>query len=56
MAVTKTQEREMQQGKIVVWGGFTNSWEKKRREREKERYTYLNAEFQEQQEVMRKIC
>ena len=24
---------------MVVWGGFTNSWEK-------ERYTHLNAEFQ----------
>ena len=23
------QEKEMQQGKIVVWGGLTNSWEKK---------------------------
>ena len=44
------QEKEMQKGKVVVWGGLTNSWEKKRREAkgkgEKERYTYLNAEFQ----------
>ena len=35
---------------MVVWGGFTNSWEEKRREDkgkgEKERYTQLNAEFQ----------
>ena len=33
---------------MVVWGGHTNSWEKKRSERQKrkERYTYLNAEFQ----------
>ena len=33
---------------MVVWGGLTNSWEKKRskREGEKERYTHLNAEFQ----------
>ena len=29
---------------MVVWGGLTNSWEKKRSE--KERYTHLNAEFQ----------
>ena len=29
---------------MVVWGGLTNSCEKKRRE--KERYTHLNAEFQ----------
>ena len=42
------QEKEMQKGKMVVWGGFTNSWEKKRseRQRKKERYIYLNAEFQ----------
>ena len=23
-------EEEMQKGKIVVWGGLSNSWEKKR--------------------------
>ena len=38
------QEKEMQKGKMVVWGSLTNSWEKKRSE--KERYIYLNAEFQ----------
>ena len=27
------QEKEMQKGKMVVWGGLTNSWEKKRSER-----------------------
>ena len=33
---------------MAVWGGLTNSCEKKRneRQREKERYTHLNAEFQ----------
>ena len=33
---------------MAVWGGLTNSCEKKRSEqqRRKERYTYLNAEFQ----------
>ena len=33
---------------MVVLGGPTNSWEKKKTERqgEKERYTHLNAEFQ----------
>ena len=38
----------MQKGKMVVWGGFPNSWEKKRSEGkgEKERDTHLNAEFQ----------
>ena len=42
------QEKEMQKGKMVVWGGLTNSREKKRSKGkgEKERYTHLNAEFQ----------
>ena len=33
---------------MAVWGGLTNSWEKKRskRKEEKERYKHLNAEFQ----------
>ena len=31
---------------MAVWGGLTNSWEKKRRKGEKERYTHLNADFQ----------
>ena len=33
---------------MAVWGGLTNSCEKKGRKSkgEKERYTYLNAEFQ----------
>ena len=38
------QEKEMQKGKMVIWGGLTNSWEKKRSKRQ--RYTCLNAEFQ----------
>ena len=42
------QEKEMQEGKTVVWEGLTNSYEKKRSERQggKERYTHLNAELQ----------
>ena len=45
------QEKEMQKGKIVVWGGLTKRPEaEKRREGkgkgEKERYTHLIAEFQ----------
>ena len=37
----------MQKGKMVVWGGLTNSWKKEENGRgEKERYTHLNAEFQ----------
>ena len=27
------KEKEMQEGKVVVWGGFTNSWGKKGTER-----------------------
>ena len=34
----------MQKSNMVVWGGLTNSYEKKRSE--KERYKHLNAEFQ----------
>ena len=28
------QEKEMQKGKVAVWGGLTSSWEKKRSERQ----------------------
>ena len=34
----------MQNSKMAVWGGLTNSCEKKRSK--KQRYSYLNAEFQ----------
>ena len=35
-SVTKTipKKKEMQEGRVVVWGGFTNSSGKKRRERQ----------------------
>ena len=38
----------MQRSKMAVWGGLTNSCEKKRSEkqRRKEIYKHLNAEFQ----------
>ena len=38
----------MQKSKMAVWGGLTNSCEKKRSEKkgERERYKHLNAEFQ----------
>ena len=38
----------MQKRKMAVWGGLTNSYEKKRSESkgEKEKYKHLNAEFQ----------
>ena len=39
----------MQKGKMVVWGGLTNSWEKKRSEMQRRKryaFRHLNAEFQ----------
>ena len=38
----------MQKGKMAVWGSLTNSCEKKRREKQKRKrsYIHLNAEFQ----------
>ena len=40
--------KEKQKSKMAVWGGLTNSCEKKRGEtqRRKERYKHLSAEFQ----------
>ena len=40
--------KKMQKSKMAVWEGLTNSCEKKRSEkqRKKERYKHLNAEFQ----------
>ena len=40
--------KEMQKSKMAVWGGLTNSCEKKKSKSkgEKERYKHLNAEFQ----------
>ena len=31
------QEKEMQEDKMVGWGGLTNSWEKKRSERQRKK-------------------
>ena len=31
------QEKEMQKGKMVVWGGLTICWEKKRSERQRKK-------------------
>ena len=39
-------KKEMQKSIMAVWGGLTNSCEKKRSKRKKERYTHLNAAFQ----------
>ena len=41
--------KKMQVGKMVVWGGLTNSWKKKRSKSQRRKgkiYTHLNAEFQ----------
>ena len=40
--------KKMQERKMAVWGGLTNSCEKKRSKwkEKKKRYTYLNAKFQ----------
>ena len=45
---TIPKEKKMQKSKMAVWGGLTNSCEKKRgeKQRRKERYKHLNAEFQ----------
>ena len=42
------QEKEMQKGKMVVWGGLTIAEERReaKGKGEKESYTHLNAEFQ----------
>jgi len=44
----KYSGKEMQKSKMAVWGGLTNSCEKKtsKNKGEKERYKHLNAEFQ----------
>ena len=43
----RLQEKEMQKGKMVVWGGLAKRKEEKAKGKgEKERYTHLNAKFQ----------
>ena len=45
---TIPMEKKCKKSKMAVWGGLTNSCEKERSEkqRRKERYTHINAEFQ----------
>ena len=45
-AVIKTilKEKEMQQGKMVVWGGLTNSWEKKRNQSQRRKRKIYGTE------------
>ena len=42
------QEKEMQKSKMAIWGGLTNSCEKKRgeKQRRKGKIHHFNAEFQ----------
>ena len=42
------QEKEMQKGKMVIWGGLkiAEKWREAKGKGEKERYTHLNVEFQ----------
>ena len=47
--VSKTiSKKKMQEGKVVVWGGLTNNWNRRevKGKGERERYTQMNAEFQ----------
>ena len=39
------QEMEMQKGKMVVWGGLKNSWEKKRCERQRRKEKIYPFEY-----------
>ena len=39
------QEKEMQKGKMVVWGGLTNSWERKRREKQRRKGKIYPSEY-----------
>ena len=43
---TIPMEKNAKKSKMAVWGGLTNSCEKKRSKKEKERYKHLNAESQ----------
>ena len=38
------QEKEMQKGKMVVWGSLTNSWEKKRSKRQRRKGKIYSSE------------
>ena len=44
----KPSQRKKQEGKVVIWGGFTKSWTKKRRKNKgkRERYIQQNTGFQ----------
>ena len=48
METLPKNSKKKQKSKMAVWRGLTNSWEKKRSEKqgEKERYIHFSAEFQ----------
>ena len=48
------QEKEMRKGKMVVSGGLTEKRREAKGKGEKERYTYLNAEFQRVERIYKK--
>ena len=51
------KKKEMQKGKMVVWGLLKKSWEKKWKAKEKkESYIHLNAEFQRVVRREKKAC
>ena len=49
------KEKEIQEGKVVVWGGSTNSWEKKRSERQRRKGKIYPTEYssREKQEELK---
>ena len=46
MIKTIPKKKKHKKNRMIVWGGLTNSWEKKRSKRQKERYIHLNSQFQ----------
>ena len=54
--VDHPQEKQMQKGKMVIWGGLTNSCERRevKGKEEKERYTHLMHSSKEYQGEIRK--
>ena len=49
------QEKEMQKGKMVVWGGLMNSWEKqekwKAKEKKKDISIWMQSSREQQEEI-----
>ena len=51
------QEKQTQEGKLVVWGGLTKTAEKRavKGKGERERKTHMNAEFQTARRVKKAV-